>query len=94
MTNTNTTKAGERTQEQVLTIVEHDLPAYWASYLINGDSSGIHGEDMYEADKFLADHNLPMPSDCRPAGFGKFFFSGQGKDLGCELETYSFLIAA
>jgi hypothetical protein len=67
-------------------VVQHELPAYWASYLINGDESGIEGADQYEADKFLAERNLPAPVSCEPAGIGRW-----GGKL-CDLETYSFLI--
>ncbi len=30
------------------------LPAYWASYLVNGDASGIDAEEQSAADAFLA----------------------------------------
>jgi hypothetical protein len=75
------------TDSHTLASVEtYDLPAYWASYLINGDESGIEGKDQYEADKFLAERNLPSPVSCEPAGIGRF------NGLMCDLETYSFLI--
>jgi hypothetical protein len=67
-------------------VIEYDLPAYWASYLINGDDSGIEGKDQYEADKFLAERNLPSPVSCEPAGIGRF------NGVMCDLETYSFLV--
>jgi hypothetical protein len=69
-----------------LTAAQYDLPAYWASYLINGDDSGLEGEELYYADKFLAAFNLPMPVSCEPAGIGRF------NGLMCDMETYTFLI--
>lgn len=78
-----------KTQNQAvkrLEVIQHDLPAYWACYLINGDESGLEGKDQYEADKFLAEHNLPSPVSCEPAGIGRF------NGLMCDLETYAFLV--
>ncbi len=67
-------------------VITHDLPAYWASYLINGDDSGINFTDKVEADHFLKFRNLPSPVSCEPAGIGRY------NGLMCDLETYSFLI--
>jgi hypothetical protein len=66
--------------------VKHDLPAYWASYLINGDASGLEPEEKKACDDYLTKRELPGPVDCKPAGFGRF------DGLGCELETYTFLL--
>lgn len=33
---------------------EYTLPAYWASYLINGDASGIEDSDQADCDAFIA----------------------------------------
>lgn len=35
-------------------VIEETAPAIWASYLINGDSSGIEDTDIKQADKFQA----------------------------------------
>jgi hypothetical protein len=87
MANENTDqKADAGQQSRKLTVVEHDLPAYWASYLINGDDSGIEPKDQYEADKFLAEHNLPMPVSCEPAGIGRY------NGLMSDMETFTFLL--
>ena len=68
-------------------VVEHELPAYWASYLINGDASGISGVEQYEADKFLAEHNLPEPVSCSDeTHIGRF------DGLMCDMLVYSFLV--
>ena len=32
------------------------LPEYWASYLINGDHSGLDEKEKKEVDKFLAEN--------------------------------------
>lgn len=42
----------------------HTLPAYWASYLINGDDSGISVEERRQADDYLTINKLPAPVGC------------------------------
>lgn len=44
--------------------VTYTLPAYWASYLINGDASGISDNDRNQCDAFLAREGLPGPVSC------------------------------
>lgn len=66
--------------------ITEDLPAYWASYLINNDASGIDACEKHAADTFLANEGLPFPVSCEPAGIGRF------NGLMCDLETYTFLI--
>lgn len=34
-------------------IVEYTLPSYWASYLINGDHSGLEDQDKEKCDLFI-----------------------------------------
>ena len=43
---------------------EHTLPAHWASYLINGDASGLKKGEQEKIDAFLARHDLPFPVSC------------------------------
>lgn len=40
------------------------LPASWASYLINGDDSGISEEEASECDAFLAKNPHLYPAGC------------------------------
>lgn len=42
----------------------YTLPAYWASYLINGDDSGISDSDRANADAWLEFRKLPSPVSC------------------------------
>lgn len=71
--------------------IEYTLPVYWASYLINGDDSGIDPADKAQADEFLKAHNLPSP-----VSVGESFFD---KSCDCpavlagEMADYTFLIA-
>jgi hypothetical protein len=48
--------------ELKLYLVKYDLPAYWASYLINGDASGISDDDKQAADSWLKHNDLPGPA--------------------------------
>lgn len=47
------------------------LPSYWASYLINGDASGLNDEEQENADSFLEDVTPWTPSSVE----GESFFS-------------------
>jgi len=38
--------------------VTYTLPIYWASYLINGDCSGMEEEEIQEVDAFLERNGL------------------------------------
>ena len=67
------------------------LPAYWASYLINDDESGLEGEDQYYADQFMARHNLPAPVSCSDESwFSRHNDSGNG--LGGDVLEFTFLL--
>ena len=43
---------------EIIETVEFNLPAHWASYLINGDSSGISEKDIEQCDAFCNLHNI------------------------------------
>jgi hypothetical protein len=66
------------------------LPAYWASYLINGDASGMTEHDRKACDAYLAREGVPTPVDCTDAGFcrGSDAYPNIGGDC-CE---FTFLI--
>lgn len=69
----------------------YTLPAYWASYLINGDASGISPEDKAQADTFLSREGLPMPVSCSDESW----FSWRNDSyngLGGDVLEYTFLI--
>jgi hypothetical protein len=70
--------------------VTYTLPAYWASYLINGDASGLEPADKAAADAFLARENLPGPVDCGEQYFSRHNDAGTG--LAGDVCDYTFLI--
>lgn len=71
--------------------VTYTLPAYWASYLINGDDSGISPEDKAEADAFLAQHNLPDPVSCSDEKWFSWHNDSDNK-LGGDVLEYTFFV--
>lgn len=77
----------------MLTPIIHILPAYWASYLINGDDSGIAASTKAQADKFLADNNLPAPCSCSDEPWYSWR-NDSGNGLGGDVLEYTFLIAS
>lgn len=69
--------------------VTYRLPSYWASYLINGDGSGLEDSEIAQADAFLASHNLPGPVSCEEVGF---CHSNDAGTLAGDCEDYTFLL--
>ena len=46
--------------------IDYRLPAPWASYLVNGDASGLEAGEQERIDAFLKSEGLPAPVDCEP----------------------------
>lgn len=67
------------------------LPAYWASYLINGDDSGLTNElERSKIDDFLHREGLPMPVSCSDESY--FKWGNDASDLGGDVLEYTFLL--
>jgi hypothetical protein len=75
-----------------LQIVTATAPSAWASYLINGDSSGIDAEDVAAADRFVAEILGAWPVDCEDAGFRWNHDASGIMPLGADCQLYSALI--
>lgn len=70
--------------------ITYILPAYWASYLINGDYSGISPEEKKQADKFIEGVKLGMPVSCSEESyFSKYNDAGL---LPGDVLEYTFLM--
>ncbi len=67
---------------------EYTAPSCWASYLINGDASGIDDSDVKEADAFIESVNLGAPVGCSDES--EFMSRPDYGDAG-DCLTYSFL---
>jgi len=76
--------------------VVYSLPAIWASYLINGDSSGLRPEEKQQADDFLARRNLPMPVSCSEESQWKWHHDASPETwvdgAGGEVLDFTFLL--
>lgn len=78
------------TQNTTYEVKKYILPAVWASYLINGDDSGISEENKSNADKFLQANSLPSPVSCEEVGFK---WCNDFNNIGGDCDEYSFLIS-
>lgn len=75
---------------QTMKALTYTLPAYWASYLINDDASGLEPGEQATVDAWLAKMSLPMPASCsEESHFSKHNDAGQ---LAGEVLDYTFLI--
>jgi hypothetical protein len=71
-----------------ITTVTYSMPIYWASYLINGDASGIDDDDIAQADAAIADIGLGSPVD---VGDSEFRHRGDYGRLAGDYADYTFL---
>lgn len=74
---------------QVLTLT---APSSWASFLINGDASGLSDHEASQADNWLMDNKLPYPSGCEDAGFIYCHDAFSHCGVGADCQRYTFLI--
>lgn len=63
------------------------LPVYWASYLVNGDASGLSDEDQAACDAWLA---FQHPGNCVDVGEPWFSRSNDANNLGGDVATFTF----
>jgi hypothetical protein len=67
------------------------LPAYWASYLINGDASGLEQGEQEQVDAFLAREGLDFPVSCSDEpSFTRYNDAHTG--LAGDVLDYTFLV--
>lgn len=51
----------------------YSLPAYWASYLVNGDASSMEEAEQAQCDRFVADKGLGGCLNCSDeSSFSRF----------------------
>jgi hypothetical protein len=72
--------------------LELTAPSAWASYLINGDASGISEEDQRAADQWLASIGHGGPVGCEDYGFCRVHDAFGFMPFGADCQTYTFLI--
>jgi hypothetical protein len=71
--------------------VTYTLPAYWASYLINGDASGLEAGEQEIIDSFLARNGLDSPVDCSEEAYFSLF-NDANTALAGDVLDYTFLL--
>lgn len=70
------------------TTFSRTAPSHWASYLINGDASGLDSDDIADADAFQAQYGTPI--DCADAGFIHAHDAYHICPFGSDCQTYTF----
>lgn len=66
----------------------YTLPEYWASYLINGDASGMEDNEQSEIDEFLKNENLGFCLSCSDES--EFKWRNDANNLGGNCLDYVF----
>ena len=73
------------------TIEKATAPSAWASYLINGDASGLDDGEEDAVDAWIESLGWGSPTDCEDAGFIAYHDAHQFA-LAADCQTYSFLV--
>jgi hypothetical protein len=68
--------------------IEYTLPEFWASYLINGDASGLEDSEQNEIDEFLKNENLGFCLSCSDES--EFKWRNDANNLGGNCLVYVF----
>lgn len=66
-------------------------PSHWASYLINGDATGLEPDDIEACDAWLKFDAMGSPVSCEDAGFMRWHDANRFA-LACDCQTYTFLV--
>lgn len=69
-------------------VVYYTLPVYWASYLINGDATGLEDGEQERIDAFLRKHDLADAIDVSEDSW--FAWRNDAGTLGGDVATYTF----
>lgn len=77
-------------------IISLRLPAHWASYLINGDHSGLSTKEKQEIDSFIGDyetmHNMTIA--CLECEESYFAHRNDANNIGGEVSEFLFQITS
>ncbi len=90
MNTTHKTETAPARQKSGLTIETYTAPSAWASYLINGDFSGLDEADL-EAARAFVQWVGSDPVSCEDAGFRNTHDAWQFCPLSADCQTYTFL---
>jgi hypothetical protein len=76
-----------------LTTIDLTAPSYWASYLINGDATGLNAVEKAACDAWLKSEGVFEVLDAVDAGFcwshdaSKFALAGDCQSYLCRVEV-------
>ena len=74
------------------TLRRYELPSYWASYLINGDGSGLEDGEEKQIESFLASEGLESWT-CADVSDNTWFAHGNdATNLGGDVARYTFVL--
>ena len=68
---------------------EYTLPVYWASYLINGDASGLEDGEQKKIDRWLAHESVGPCVDVSEDAWFQWHCDASG--LGGDVSLFTFL---
>lgn len=77
-----------------LQVMTATAPSHWASYLINGDASGMEGEEQAQCDAWIEREGLGLPVSCDDAGFMTWHDARTECPLASDCQEYTFLVPA
>lgn len=75
-----------------LEVIEATAPSHWASYLINGDSSGLEDDDIAQCDAWIEREGMGTPVSCEDAGFIRWHDANKECPFAADCQTYVFLV--
>jgi hypothetical protein len=79
-------------QRKALTIEVRVAPSAWASYLINGDASGLSDGEQAQIDAWIDAEGLGSPVSCEDHGFTNSHDAYQFCPLAADCQNYQFLL--
>lgn len=66
------------------------LPAFYASFLVNGDASSLNVAEVGEIKRFMAKHNLLNCVDCSEDSW--FSWTNDMNNLGGDVMEFTFTV--
>jgi len=80
--------------EQTLETIEFTLPIYWASYLFNGDASGLNDGEQDEIDAFVDKEREGKAITWADVGEPYFSHNNDATILGGDVAKYTAILHA
>ena len=65
-------------------------PSEWASYLINGDASGLNDAEIAACDAWIDDIGVGAPVGCEDAGFINWHDARLFAPFAADCQAYTF----